>query len=328
MAIIAGKHMARIAASLTLCAGIGIIALAWAGDAAQPPHPRTPQALGTDQLFWKTLHSGDYAGIDQALIATTAAYLGDTRDPTTAAHLGFLHIWRISERARLQRMPPTIIDDMALSRRYFERAVQLDPTDARYRGFLASAMLAQANIDHDPELAARGAQEMRAAVEAWPAFNLFTSGYMLAGSPRDSEAFRQGLRQQWQNLEICSGGRIDPAKPDLSAFLETQEARRRSGTMGRDARACLNSEIAPHNMEGFFLNLGDMLVKSGEVDTAIAAYRAAQRTPGYPTWPYRDVLDKRIEEAQANVTRFNAEGDRSMMFNSSFSCMACHQSSP
>jgi len=29
-------------------------------------------------------------------------------------------------------------------------------------------------------------------------------------------------------------------------------------------RVCWNSWIAPHNFEGFFLNMGDMLVKSGD----------------------------------------------------------------
>ena len=37
--------------------------------------------------------------------------------------------------------------------------------------------------------------------------------------------------------------------------LETKEGAR---------RACWNSRIAPHNLEGFFLNMGDMLVKSGD----------------------------------------------------------------
>lgn len=96
-------------------------------------------------------------------------------------------------------------------------------------------------------------------------------------------------------------------------------------------RVCWNSWIAPHNLEGFFLNLGDMLVKAGEWQTAQKMYANAKLSPSYPQWKFRDVLEDRIASAQANVTIFNAPARSAdkvrerMMIVSPFSCMACHQ---
>ena len=105
--------------------------------------------------------------------------------------------------------------------------------------------------------------------------------------------------------------------------LETKEG---------EKRACWNSWIAPHNFEGFFLNMGDMLVKAGDWQTAQTIYTNAKLAKEYPTWPYQAVLEERITQAEANVALFNAArpagsrtADAAMMINSEFACMACHQ---
>jgi hypothetical protein len=94
-------------------------------------------------------------------------------------------------------------------------------------------------------------------------------------------------------------------------------------------RVCWNSWIAPHNLEGFFLNMGDMLVKSGDWQTAQKIYANARLSKTYAAWKYQSVLEDRINRAQENVAAFNAKGgDKSMarmMIDSEFSCMACHR---
>ena len=100
-------------------------------------------------------------------------------------------------------------------------------------------------------------------------------------------------------------------------------------------RACWNSWIAPHNVEGFYLNMGDMLVKAGDWKKGIEIYKLAKQVPQYDSWPFKDVLDKRIESAAQNVTKFQAplnnrvrnSVDNVMLINSSIACMACHQKS-
>lgn len=101
----------------------------------QAAKTRSEAALKADELFWQTFHSGEYEKISNTLEVLTAAYLQTPNYAITAAHIAWLHNWRISERARLESVPATITDDMMLARRYFQEAVKLDPSEARYLGF-------------------------------------------------------------------------------------------------------------------------------------------------------------------------------------------------
>jgi len=174
----------------------------------------------------------------------------------SAAHVGWLHIWRLSERARLSSIPATLTDDAMLSRRYFQEAVALDPTDARYLGFLAGATLAEGNIHQDERLTRRGYFMMQDAIKAWPEFNLFTAGYVMSTQPVESERFKQALQWQWQNLDVCVGETVDRRSADYAKYmtLETREGKKRCVLEFADRAA---------QFEGFFLNMGDMLVKAG-----------------------------------------------------------------
>ena len=285
---------------------------------------RTAAALKADEMFWATLHGGAYEQIPPALEAQTAAYLANPTDAVSAAHVGWLHIWRVSERARLSAIPATLTDDAVVSRRYFQEAVALDPTEARYLGFLAAATLAEGNINRDERLTRRGYFMMLDAIKAWPEFNLFTAGYVMSTQPAGSERFKQALQWQWQNLDVCVGETVDRRTAEYAKYmtLETREGRK---------RVCWNSQIAPHNFEGFFLNMGDMLVKAGDWQTARKIYGDAKLSPTYSQWQYREVLEERIRAAPDNVAVFNApadaadRGDKRIMVTTTFSCMACHR---
>jgi hypothetical protein len=281
---------------------------------------RTAAALSADSVFWRTLHSGDYDGIPRAAEALTAVYLASPADAVTAAHLAWLHNWRAAERLRRDSVPATITDDIMLARRYFEETVALDPSDPRTLGFLAGHRLAEGNLHHDERLTRRGYFTLLDAIDAWPEFNLFTAGYIMSRLPSDSPRFGQAIEWEWQNLDVCVGSRLDRANPDYAKYMPLET---RTGVK----RVCWNSWIAPHNFEGFFLNMGDMLVKSGDWRTAVKLYENARLSRQYSAWKFRPVLDERIAHARENVARFNATSpDRNgLMINSAFACMACHQ---
>jgi len=276
--------------------------------------------------FWTTLHQGGYDHIGAALDKLQAAYLGHPEDPRTAAHIAFLHIWRFSERARRADLTATVTDDMMLAHRYFEEAVKLDPGESRFRGFLAATTMAEGAIHHDEKLSRRGFFEMKDAVAAWPEFNLFTRGYSMSRLPVDNPRFAAALEDQWDTLDKCTDSvatRVDRKRADFSPYmhLETQKGPK---------RACWNSWIAPHNFEGFFLNMGDMLVKAGDPSTARKIYAQARLAKDFPTWPYREVLERRITEADQNISRFRAAGNTAdaehhTMIDTPFACTACHQ---
>jgi hypothetical protein len=294
--------ISAVAAALARC---GMIAVATAPEKSASV-TRTGQATEADAQFWDRFHAGDYAAIPRVHEALQAAYLRDPGDVKTAAHIGWLHIWKLSERARLAAVPASITDEASLARKYFAESKRLDPADARLAGFYASATLAEA------------------------------------------------LGWQWENIDVCIGARIDRSNPDYKAYLHL------ATTTGPN-RVCWNGTIAPHNFEGFFLNMGDMLVKSGDWRTAQILYRNAKLSPTFAAWPFTQVLEQRIVAAESNVAAFNASpgdgnapagdgnapagggndasgeggapadgasGDRRVMIETRFSCMGCHQARP
>lgn len=317
-----------IVAACSLAVSLAVVQAKTTPAVAPVVPARSPAALQADALFWQTFHAGDYAHIQASLEAETGAHLRAPDDGATTAHVAFLHMWRISERGRQARVAPSITDDAVLARSYFERALAQSPHDARLQGFLASAMLAEAGIQHDPLLQQQAMGAMQQAIKAWPAFNLFTAGYVMSSLDASSAGFKQALAWQWDNLDVCTREKVNRRQPDVARLSDRIES---IPADARDHRACNDTAIAPHNQEGFFLNMGDMLVKSGDWQTARTIYAAAKLSPGYANWPYRQVLEQRIADAQSNVARFNEASQPGsnppvrMMLTSTFSCMACHQ---
>lgn len=288
----------------------------------QAVYSKTQLGQHAERNFWHTLHQGNYNAIDQAIALSTAAYLQNPNDPQLAAHLGFLHIWKITERARLPSIPPTIVNEIILSKKYFHDATTLNPNDPRSQGFLGDAQLIEGQIFKDRREEVRGYFQLQRAIHQWPAFNYFTAGYPMSTLDPTSDHFKEGLQWQWHTLTLCAGTKMTANNPSFAPYLHRE-------TKKGPLRACWNSWIAPHNFEGFFLNMGDMLVKNGNWETGIKIYRNAKLSKTYDEWPYKAYLEKRIQNAKENVTYFNQVGhtdkNRLMLFNSGYGCVACHQ---
>jgi hypothetical protein len=185
--------------------------------------------------------------------------------------------------------------------------------------------MAEADIHRDEADLRKGYYLMKDAINAWPEFNLFTGGYVLSHLPWDGSLFDEALEWQWRTLELCSDGKLDRKNPDFGAYMALD-------TKVGDKRVCWNSAIAPLNFEGFFLNMGDMLVKKGDIPMAVKIYSQAKHAKEYAAWPYKNVLEERIRSAAKNTASFRIKvpGNElpkttQMMFNSEFSCMACHR---
>ena len=147
------RHMLRrtlVIVALTALVGTGCGRIAvWAAPEKSASAERTPAAVEADKVFWATLHGGAYDRIPAALTALKAAYVAAPNDAVTASHVGWMHIWRLGERARHQPVRPETTDDAVLARKYFEEAVRLDPKEARYLGFYASLLMAEGTIHKD-----------------------------------------------------------------------------------------------------------------------------------------------------------------------------------
>jgi hypothetical protein len=316
---------------------IMVVAVMSCGRSASPrPQPsvageRAPLAVMADSLFWRIFHAGAYDQIPRAMRVLKAAYLQDPSDHRTAAHVGYLHAWQLAERARLDSARPEITDHAVLARRYFDQAsARGGKEDPRLLGFGAVFRMTEGDIHRDETLWADGLARGRRAIDAWPEFNWFTLGYVLSARPDTSALFHEALEMQWKTMAACSRTAIDRADPRPEVALAAES----TDTDVRRRRACWNSWIAPHNLEGFFLNMGDMLVKAGDWRTAQKIYRHAQAMRSYSSWPFRNVLEERIRDAERNVSIFRRgtidgrpTGDPAIMVRSSFACTACHQAS-
>jgi hypothetical protein len=171
------------------------------------------------------------------------------------------------------------------------------------------------------KLLRRGYFDMMDAKDAWPEFNLFTAGYMLSRLPYTDSKFADGVAYQWETLDRCVGEKVDRHTASYAKYMNLET------TVGRK-RVCWNSWIAPHNFEGFFLNMGDMLVKQGHPAEARNVYAQAKVSKTYDRWQYKDVLEDRIAHADDNVVPFRQatpDPKHAMMIDSSYACMACHQ---
>jgi len=296
----------------------------WSAPVKTPSTVRTATATRADGLFWRSFHGGEYERIPDVLDALQAAFLENPGDAVAAARIGWAHVWRLAERARQNPVSPAIAEDAVLGRRYFEEAVRLNPRDARYLGFYGAMLLAEGSTFKDEKLSRRGYFTLQDSIKAFPEFNYFTAGYVMSGLPFDSPRYQEAIDDQWRNLDVCIGEKVDRENPDYRKYmhLETTEGPK---------RVCWNSWIAPHNFEGFFLNFGDMLVKAGQPEVAVKMYANARLSADYATWRYTAVLEDRVRNAFGYPPPFREDKPSSdaprIMGQSGFNCMACHENS-
>ena len=313
---------------LILFVGIGCTDVAVSfTEKKRPVFTESVLSKDANRYFWYHFHAGDYDSIPKIVEKLSQALRENPNDLLTTAHLGFVHIWALSERQRLHTANPLITDNIFLSRRYFEEAYKMNENDPRIQGFYADISLSEgAILNNRKELTAAYFTGL-SSISHWPQFNKFTVRYAFSGLPTNDKNFKQGLKWQYESMDDCACEIPEPAK--LSNEQKT-EAVRTSKTM-KVIRACADTWIAPHNLEGFFLNFGDMLVKNNQTEEAVKIYQLARLATGYSTWIYKDTLESRIKNVKENAILFNKplneselHGQTVMMVNSGFSCMGCH----
>jgi hypothetical protein len=176
----------------------------------------------------------------------------------------------------------------------FEKALNLDyhsehPTgyinDDHLPGYLGITTVHLGQQNNDPSLIAKGDQLLDYAVYQFPEFNNFNRWAAHNTDPKDSENYKKALDSLWQSLDACIGGAIDRANPDVQPYLHLQTS------VGRKKACWSEGAIAPHSFEGIMLNLGNGLVKAGQIQAAQVVYANAKYADNYATWPYRGELE-------------------------------------
>jgi hypothetical protein len=136
-------------------------------------------------------------------------------------------------------------------------------------------------------LVQQGIGILNQAVAAWPEFNLFCLGLAYDQLPAFHPDYGKAVDAALDNVDACLGEHVDRDVPDISKYLG-------QATTEGPKRACWNTWLAPHNAEGFYLWVGDLLVKQGKVAAAKVMYANVPRIAEYAQWPYRHLLDDRM----------------------------------
>lgn len=277
-----------------------------------------------NRYFWDQFHQGNYDSIPMIEELLSRSYFDNPRDLKTVAHLGFVNIWSLSERERNDTDDDALVplNNISKSKQYFEEASKMSPHDPRLLGFRALSKMTLGSVSGNEKMTRDGFYDGKQSINAWPEFNKFTVGYFFSTNRYTSKRFQDGLQDQLSTFDDCFCEKVDEDTYDFEANL----GKISQSEDPKIYRACWNSWIAPHNWEGFCLNLGDMLVKNGEIEKGIKMYNLALLSDSYDEWPYKDELQNRISNARDNLDLFR-NGDKKMLINSPYSCMACHQMS-
>ncbi len=294
----------------------------------------TPLARSAQQTFWEGFHAGRYAELPESLRLLTAAYLETPNDPELARLLGLAHLWNVSERERVQTPDPRVTDSAILSERYLQEAYRLEPKDGRLPGFIGVLRLALGSINDDPKLTTDGYLTIQDGVSAYPEFNLFVLSVGLSQLPAGSERFNESVEAMWHNFEVCANvtvSRDDTALARLPALNQTFLDRAARNQLSDGVRrACTNTQIAPYNLEGFFMHWGDVLVKQGRTAAARTIYGLAKMTPTYQSWPYRAILEDHVANLEARAVAYKnpdpTQQPELVVASSAMACVVCHQS--
>ena len=293
-----------------------------AAETKAPAPAESELARVARNTFREALYESRYEDLPEVRRRLTAAYLENPADPEISLLLAHAHLWTLSERSRVgEAVGPGITDHAVLAEHYFGEAAVLAPGDDRIPGWQGGVRLALGSIHEDERTTREGYFQLREAARTYPAFNGFSAAFPLSGQPRDSARFREAVELMWDNLAACAED--DGIRDDFDYTTVMS----RATTTGR-LRVCWNTELVPHNFEGFFLTMGDILSKAGDQRNAERAYRAAMLSPDYARWRFAPVLEARLANLDARVAAFASAahpGDEPpMMFGSDYACTGCH----
>ena len=240
-------------------------------------------------------HGNDYGAIPEVQAELQGALNRDPANATLYALLGATHFWHIGEYTRDPKPEFSVLQqDMPTAVQLFQKALDLDYNgrhligyinDDHLPGYLGITMVHAGQMSSNVGIIAQGEQVLDYAVYQFPEFNNFNRWAAHNTDRKDSVTYKKALDSLWQGLDSCAGTAIDRRNPDIGPYLHLQTA------VGRKKACWSEGDLAPHSLEGYMLNLGNGLVKTGDIDAGRTIYANAKYAKNYATWPYRHVLE-------------------------------------
>jgi len=284
-------------------------------------------ARNASDAFWTTYWGNDYAHIADVQSALRAALAESPSDAELTALLAATHWWHVSEAAARERHPDRAVlnSDLPTALQLMQQAAQLNPDEDHYPGFVGVLTVHIGRRTNDLNLVAQGDAMLAEAVYRFPEFNGFNTWAAHNADPKDSPGFQHGLESLWNAVDECIGAKIDRANPDVTPYMHLATSH------GRKKVCWDENGLAPHAFEGLMLNLGNGLVKAGNVAAARVAFHNAQLGSRYSTWPYRSVLETLAASDLEARTALYADGDPTNdppPTGIDRSCVYCHAKVP
>ena len=287
---------------------------------------RTEQARQATTRFWKVFHANDYNGAAQVIKELTAAWEADPQDAVVARLLGACHGWKFMERGRAKLTAGQVIGDGVACLQFLDKAAALDRHNRVVPSIMVCGNVAKARMLGDSKLLAESFALLEENTKRDPIMNGFVQGWVFSAMlDHDDKRYQEGIDAFFATLDHSTGFAVPRRFPGVNPLINTLLALR-----ARHDSAGYNSAIAPHNLEGTYLGLGDALLKQGKITDARRAYQSVKDSPNYQTWKYQNVLDARLARMEELRDRFRTQSGKldvaepAMFFQSSFACCACH----
>ena len=265
------------------------------GPQAAPDSAGGEATKAAIERFWDVYHGNDYAAIPAVQAQLAAALENDPNNIWLNALLGATHFWPIGEFTRDPNPNPKVLaQDMPAAVALFQKALDLDNygrhlpgyiNDDHLPGYLGITTVHLGQQNNDSNSISTGDQLLDYAAYQFPEFNNFNRWAAHNSDPKDSQSYQKALDSLWEAIDACVGGSVDRMNPDLAPYLYLQTA------VGRKRVCWSEGSVAPHSFEGLMLNLGNGLVKAGQVEVAKIVYANAKYAKNYMSWPYRSVLE-------------------------------------
>jgi hypothetical protein len=234
------------------------------------------------EKFWTIYHGNDYTAIAEAQEELQKAIQSDPNNPTLYA----LHFWHVGELTRdpnWKARQNVLAQDMPTAASLFQKALDLDYytqhpigyiNDDHLPGYLGITTVHTGQEFNDLNLIAKGDGLLDFAAYQFPEFNNFNRWAAHLDDARDSETYNKALDSLWQSIDACIGTQLDRTNPDMKPYLHLVTS------VGRKKACWWEGDIAPYGFEGLVLNLGNGLVKAGQVDAARVMYANARYVVG------------------------------------------------
>jgi hypothetical protein len=300
--------------------------------------PSTGVSRAAIEKFWTIYHGNDYDTIPEVQKDLETAIKSDPDNPTLYALLGATHFWHVGEatrdpNAQAPAEKKIFAQDMPTAAALFQKALDLDYytqhpighiDDDHLPGYLGITTVHTGQEFGNPKLIAKGDGILDFAVYQFPEFNNFNRWAAHLDDARDSDTYKNALDSLWQDIDACIGTMLDRANPDMKPYLSLATG------VGRKKACWWKGEIAPYGFEGLVLNLGNGLVKAGQIDAVRVMYANAKYADNYETWPYRSVLEEiAASDLNARAALYAPGAKNPPPLNvPNRSCVYCHATVP